>query len=387
MTAILAAVLLAFAHGCDEDSSRSPDDEDGSASKVPTLRVGHVGHDHHLALYVAALEPERCKRRFGVHLETVKDRQVYDLVDDGRKIARLHLLKVGGGSGMPAAMERGEIDLGLGGTAAVVKFADKGQPIRIIAPLQTDGDMLVMHPDSPITDWRSFVRTAKSARRPLRIGYKAPIAVAKLIFERALAEEAIAYGHEPGPQVDVLLVNFGSETSPLPMMQRGAIDGFVMNQPAVAVAVHKQLGKVIADLRDLPPAGRWHDHPCCCVAATTDLLDRHGREVTAFLKLLAAATRLIHAEPDVAIDVASRWTKYDRAVEADSIPTIAYVCEPSANWRSGMRTWAQLVGEIDLFRGEYKNATPQRIVQDVVDLTRLGQAVDELDKREPARTP
>ena len=151
---IFAAVAALAAAGCDKPSQPTG----GAAAPPVTLTVGHVGHDHHLALYVAALD--RFRKDYGLGLREVKAREVYDLVESGQAVARLRLVKVGGGSRMPAAMSRGEIEIGLGGTLPVAKFADGGQPFKIICPLQADGDMLVMQANSPVTDWASFVAAA-----------------------------------------------------------------------------------------------------------------------------------------------------------------------------------------------------------------------------------
>ena len=380
MKRTLFAVLVAclIVQGCEKSPQRSKD-----ADKPPVmLSVGHVGHDHHLALYVAALEGERFRKDYGIFLKAIKPREVYDLVEDGRGLARLRFIKVGGGSRMPAAMSRGEIQIGLGGVLPVAKFADGGQPFKIICPLQTDGDMLVMQKDSPVTDWPSFVATAKGGARPLKIGYKAPLAVAKLVFERALRAEGIAHGYDAADgNTRVILVNFGSEKSPLPLMESRAIDGFVMNQPGVAVAVHKGLGKVVADLRDLPPAGKWINHPCCCVCATQETLDTHPGVLKAFLKVILLSTRLIKSDQQLAIDCAARWTKYDKAIEEDSIPTIRYIAEPTDTWIAGMNTWADMVRDVKLFKGRYAGVPSEEIVQDVCSLELCRAAAGELRRK------
>jgi len=360
--------LTVMGPGC----SAGRDREETAGTVV--LKVGHVGHDHHLALYVAALEGERFRKEYGVYLSQVKPKEVYDLVEGGRTLARLRLIKVGGGSRMPAAMSRGEIEIGLGGVAAVAKFADGGEPFKIICPLQTDGDMLVLQKDSPVEDWSSFVSAARAAGRPLKIGYKAPVAVAKMIFERALKAEGIPYAYDPADRgARVILVNFGSEKSPLPLMESRAIDGFVMNQPGVAVGVHKGVGKVVAQLRDLPPAGKWVNHPCCCVCAPAEVLEAHAEKVRAFLKVILLSTQLINHDQELAIDCASRWTKYDRQVEQASIPTIAYVAEPTESWVAGMKTWAEMVQDVQLFKGRYADVPAEDFVADVcsLDLCRL----------------
>jgi len=371
---VLAGAAAAVLIGCQG--------EPPATTEAPSIRLGHVGHDHHLALYVAALEGERFKKDFGLYLKEVKAKEVYDLVDGEKALARLNFIKVGGGARMPAAMSRGEIQIGLGGVTAVAKFADGGQSFKILCPLQTDGDMLVMQKDSSVTDWASFVKAAKEGGKPIKIGYKAPVAVAKMIFERALVAEGIAYGYDAtDPKTRVVLVNFGSEKSPIPMMESKAIDGFVMNQPGVAVAVNKGLGKVVSELRDLPPEGKWVNHPCCCICATQQTLETYPEILKALFKVILLSTQLINQDQDLAIDCASRWTKYDLAVEKDSVPTITYLAEPTDSWVAGMKTWAEMVKGVKLFTGKYADASPEAFVDDLLDLALVREAARELREK------
>ncbi len=368
---LISASLL----GCSKSEAPSKKPSD----KPVTLKVGHVGHDHHLALYLAALEGERFKKEFGIYLKEIKSREVYDLVEGDKVLARLRFLKVGGGARMPAAMSRGEIDIGLGGVAAVAKFADRGKPFKIISPLQTDGDMLVMKKDSPVEDWNSFVAAARSGSKPLKIGYKAPVAVAKLVFVGALKAENLPFSYDASDRkARIILINMMSEKSPLPLLASGSIDGFVMNQPAVAVAVHKKLGKVVAELRDLPPKGKWVNHPCCCVSATTETLEKHPEIVKAFLKIIHLSTGVINRDQALAIDCASRWTKNPREVEADSIPTIHYITDPTDSWLGGMKTWVGLMQEVGAFKGRYSRISADEFVEDVCDLKLCRQAAEEI---------
>ncbi|MCK5114582.1 MAG: ABC transporter substrate-binding protein, partial [Phycisphaerae bacterium] len=213
---LLFSFIVIAVLGCNKSSQ--PQDPSDSAPVM--LTVGHVGHDHQLALFVAALEGERFKKASLPYLKEVKPREVYELIENGKKLALLRFVKVGGGSRMPAAMTRGELDIGLGGVAAVAKFADKGQPFKIICPLQTDGDMLVMRTGSEINDWDSFVAAAKNGKRPLKIGYKAPTAVAKLVFVGALKSAGIPFSQNPADKnARVVLINMMSEKSPLPLLE------------------------------------------------------------------------------------------------------------------------------------------------------------------------
>jgi len=372
-------VALCFLTGC---SGESP-----PAQSLPTIRVGHVGHDHQLALYVAALESRLRKDSWGVYLRELKPKEVYELVEDETPIARLQLLQSEGGAGMPAAMSRGEFEVGLGSTIGVAKFADAGQPLRIICPLQTDGDQFVVRRDLPVADWRSFVATAKAGGRPLKIGYKEPMAVAKLIFERALLAEGIAYGYDDRPANAVVLVNFGSEKAPLPLLESGTLDGLVMNQPATAAAVHKGLAKVVAELRDLPPTGKWLNHPCCCVAASKLATERHREPIKALLRLILLSTQLINDDQALAIDCASRWTKTPAEIESRSVPTVTYVAEPTGEWLAGMQTWLEMVRSAGFFKGRYAVASAGEFTADVCRLELCREAARELREKGLLRVP
>ena len=111
-----------------------------------------MGHDHHISLFVVALEPDKFKESCGIRLSIKKEREGYELMRDGKAIDEVHMSKVVGGSKMLAAMERGDIDVGLSGIPAVVYFSDKGLPFKIISPLKVDGDMLLLTPDFPAED-------------------------------------------------------------------------------------------------------------------------------------------------------------------------------------------------------------------------------------------
>ena len=367
LTVVACGALIGWAAAADPD-----------APGVPQLRVAHVGHDHHLALYAAALDSAEFKGEWGLWLEERKPREVYDLVEGGRTVARLLFIQTAGGSAMPAAMSRGEIDVGLGGTAAIAKFADRGHPIKIIAPLQTDGDQLVMRRGSGVTNWPSFVAAAKGDGRPLKIGYKEPMAVAKLILVCALEAEGVPYAYESRPDAGVELVNFGSEKSPLPLLESGALDGFVMNQPGTAMAVHKGLGQVAAELRDLPPEGRWMRHPCCCVAATEAALREQPEAVKALLKLLHLSTARIRANPAWAVDAAVRWTRNPPEVEAQSVPTSDYGSEADDAWLRGLRTWHETVQAVSFLDGRYAGLSADEFVRAVTALELGRAAADEL---------
>jgi NitT/TauT family transport system substrate-binding protein len=277
-------------------------------------------------------------------------KEVYDLVDNGKVLAELHLSKVGGGSKMPAAMERGEIDVGLGGIPAVMFFVDKGAPFKILCPLNVDGDMLLLRPELPADDWAGFVRYVQESETPVKIGYKAPVAVAKLVLEGALDAEGIPYAEEGVPG-GVELVNLRGGGKIVPSLEKGMVDGAVINEPFGSIAEHKGVAKIVSLLSELPPEGRWHHHPCCCICATEDAISKNRRALVALLKLVHHTTDFIHANPETAARLAAEWTANEPAVEAASVPNIVYTTSPDEAYREGMKTWFEIMKETEEFTG------------------------------------
>ncbi len=328
-------------------------EETQDGEQPPKITIGHVGHDHQIALFVAALEPDPIKAKCGIALVEKKAREVYDLVEGDEVLAELHLKKVGGGSKMPAAMERGEIDVGLGGIPAVMFFVDKGAPFKVLCPLNVDGDMLLMRPEIPVTDWNSFVEYVKASDKPVKIGYKAPVAVAKLVFVGALDSAGIPHG-EAGQAGGVQLVNCRGGGKIVPSLEKGMIDGAVINEPFGSIAVHKKKGKIVSLLSALPPDGRWLNHPCCCICATEDAIGKNRRALKALLKLVNATTEFIGEKPADAARLAAAWTKQDAAVENSSVPNIVYVTDPGEGYRKGLKVWLDMMSGIDKFEGRLK---------------------------------
>jgi len=369
-TTIALLVLAALLAACGDSPPDAP-------KELPRLTIGHVGHDHQIALYVAALKPELLKERCGVWLREKKAREVYDLMDGDEAVAELHLVKVGGGSNMPAAMERGEIDIGLGGIPAVVFFVDKGAPFKILSPLNVDGDMLLVRPDFPADDWVGFVRAVRESKTPVRIGYKAPVAVAKLVFMGALDHEKVPYSEAAPPEGGVELVNLREGKYIVPALESKSVDGAVINEPFGSIAESRKVGKIISLLGDLPPDGKWKNHPCCCICATQDAIDGNREVLKTLLAMLYNTTEFIHEDPIAAGRLAARWTKKPEAVELKSVPNIVYLMEPGDGYRKGLETWFGIMAEVGKFQGVLKGRSFDEVFAAAHDLTLINEVIEE----------
>ena len=353
--------------------------------EVPVLKVGHVGHDHHTALYVAALNGELFKKDWGLYLQEIRPKELYAMYDGPKKIAELELYKAGGGSKMPTAMAQGTFDAGFGGLAAVAFFTDKGTPMKIISPLHNKGDMLVVGNDVKADSWETFVAMLKTRKEPLKVGFKAPKAIALIIFQTALDEVGLTHTLDPQDlKADILLVNMKGAKTLNPGLRDGIIDAYVCNNPFCAIGEELGVGKAIADLNDLPP-GLWENHPCCVIGAMDQVVIDKRETVVKFLELMDIATRYINEQPEIAVKSASQWIGTSIAVEEKSIPTSGYSTTADEQWLQGVYTWTQAMEKLGHVKGELKGKTPSEINQALLDLTLIQEARENVAKRSSKR--
>jgi NitT/TauT family transport system substrate-binding protein len=342
------------------------------------LTVGHVNHDHQIALYVAADNSAAYEKESGLALRMVEDRRRYELFDRERKVADVDVVVVGGGSRMPTALSQGVIDVGLGSTVATLAAVDSEAPVRLIAPLHRKGDMLAVKPALTMTDWTGFVVHVKASPNPVRIGYKDPISTAKVIFEQALKHEGLAFsGDMSRSDVKVHMINVKGGERLNFSVGAGLVDGYVGNNPFPAIGVEKGICRIVCDLETLPP-GKFRDHPCCCVGGNVKAIREKTEAVTALLALLVQATETINKDPALAVKTACRWLGTSEAVERESIPTSGYSMDVSADWHDQMATWVAAMNDLGVFNLALKGKTEADIAGRAYELTLLQNAVRRL---------
>ena len=368
-------IFAVFLPGC-----KQKEDAQGQLETV-TIKLGHVGHDHHAALFVALDNASEYAKESQIDVKVIKDRKFYELYDNGRKVADVEIVKVGGGSKMPTALAQNVIEVGFGGVAPVLASIDSGAPVKLISPLHYKGDMFVVRPDFKAKSWEEFVAIVKASERPLRIGYKNPVAVAKLIFEEALKHEGITFGGDLSQtdlQVHMVNVNGGSKLNV--SMGSGLIDGYAGNNPFPAIAVEKGIGRIICDLEELPP-GTFRNHPCCCIAANTNALEEKSEAIVDLLVLFLQANETINSDLKRAVASAVRWIGTSESVEQMSIPTSGYSMEPSAQWHQTMGKWMEAMNGLDIFRGKLKGLESEDVSLAAYDLSLLESARKKLAQR------
>jgi NitT/TauT family transport system substrate-binding protein len=351
------------------------------SKQIHVLKVGHVGHDHHSALYVAAMAGEAFKDNYSLWLKEIRSKELYELYDGNKKVVEVELYKAGGGAQMPTMMSQGNFDVGFGGVAAVAFFVDKGAPMKMIAPLHAKGDMLVVQPNLNLNNWSEFATWVKSQKRQVRIGYKDPVAVALIIFQRALQAEAITYTSDKADtKAKVFLINMKGEENLNAGLQTDQIDGYVSNNPWCAIAESKGIGKCVTELNNLPP-GVFHDHPCCCIAANDSAIKKQANDIKKFLELLAVSTDYINKNPQKATQYVAQWIGTTPEVEQISMATSLYSMQPDQNFYDGMWRWGEEMNKMDKLTDKLKANSRAEFESLLYDFSLLNSALKSAQKR------
>ncbi|MFO7949239.1 MAG: ABC transporter substrate-binding protein [Candidatus Fermentibacteraceae bacterium] len=353
-----------------EDTTRVSEGPDIHA-EAPLLKVGHCRHDHHSAVFIAQARGEEMREEHGIYLEPLGE-AFYALMEDGEKVAELEFVPSPGAMNIPNNMVSGQFELGFGGVIPFAASADQGTGIRIVAPMHTGGDMLVVPADSPVEDWEGFLEWVEESREPVVVGYKSPKAVALLIFESALENAGVAYSYhgneQPGSKV--VLFNAQGLGNLNPSLQNGTIDAYIANNPSCALAEDSGIGRCIAELEDLPP-GEFQDHPCCAIAATSEVLEEKPGEVESALRLFAAATDWINANPEAAAETVAEALGNPVEVELASMATSGYDWRPTDAWYEDMNAIVCNMRELGTFSGPLTEPAWEENLDLITDFSHL----------------
>jgi len=394
MNKILLSVLmlLAFAVGCGEEAPQpvvedqvdevTPADET-ALNNIPVddvvlstdavqLKIGFVKQDHHSAVFVAALRSEMMHDLYPVYLIPLGE-NFYALIKDDQQVAEIEFVQSQGAINVPNNMRAGLFELGFGGVVPFVASIDQGNPIKIVSPLHQRGDMLVVKTDNEaVADWDSFVSWVNSSEEPVTIGFKSPKAVALIIFQSALSAADVPFAMSGGEieGAKVILYNAQGQPNLNPALQEGLIDAYVSNNPACAMAEHNGIGRCVAELSMLPP-GDFHDHPCCGIAATEEVIAAKPHEVAAALELFAYATEFINGNPEEAAAAASEWIGTPLEVELVSMATSLYDVHVTEAWTSNMSTIMDHMRGLNVFSGPLMDADEVSEIEIITDFSLL----------------
>lgn len=323
------------------------------ASDIPTLKVGYIFTTHHTPFMVAAQKGEAFKS-MGVYLKPVVAKDKYELVVNGKPIATLQLIVAKSGAETAALFARNQLDLAMASVTAIMAGIDKGTPMKILSPLQTEGMGLVVPKDSSLTDWNSFLSHIKKALQPVKIGYHSPTSAPKIVLEGALKQSGIKVTEDPNDQsAQVLLADLKETTNMIPALASKQVEAIVGPSPFPEVAVSRGQGKIIVNLRDLPPTGYWHDFPCCVTVASDQTITKYPEVVEKFVELIAKTNAWCNKNKLEAGTLTAEWIGLP--VNAAKASMLVYLPKFTDSWMKGADKYMAILNGMGNFTGKLKD--------------------------------
>lgn len=336
------------------------------AADLPNLKVGYIFTTHHTPLIVAAQKGEAFKQ-MGVYLRPVVAKDKYELMANGKPVAVLQFVVAKSGAETAALFARNQLDLAMASVTAIMAGIDKGTPIKILSPLQTEGMALVAPKDSPLTDWNSLMANVKTARKPVKIGYHSPTSAPKIVLEGALKQAGLRVTEDPNDQsAQVLLADLKETTNMIPALASKQVDAIVGPSPFPEVAVSRGIGKIVVNLRDLPPVGHWHDFPCCVTAARDEIIAKYPGVVEQFVALISKTNVWCNKNRIEAGTLTADWIGLP--VDAAKASTLVYLPKFSKSWMRNADKLMAILNGMGNFKGSLKGKTIDEVKTVLFDM-------------------
>ena len=153
------------------------------------------------------------------------------------------------------------------------------------------------------------------------------------------------------------------------LLATNQVDGYIAWQPVVEAGVESGVGQVASYSKDLPPAGKWSDHPQNVFIVRKDFNDKNPDLVNAFSALNLASSQYITDHPQESATIVADWLAGKQnftygnvsvssvTAVSNSLPTIKFTNEPSDAWKSSMNDFIQAQIDLGLVNGYLKNGT------------------------------
>ena len=175
-------------------------------------------------------------------------------------------------------------------------------------------------------------------------------------------------GNQTGNGTVAILYSQG--VGPMPnLLATKQVDGYIAWQPFVSIATESKIGQVVANSRDMTPAGMWKDHPCCVVTARDDLISSNPDFVNAISAITILGDTYVTEHPEEAADILADWLvgkanfTYGNVsvgsvgVVSDALKTVKYTTEPTDNWKDGTRRFVAAQKELGIVQGRLANVS------------------------------
>lgn len=334
--------------------------------KLPTFNVGYIFTTHQSPFMVAMAKNEEF-RDFGVYLRPVVDKFKYELMDGDTPLALFNIIVNKSGAETTTMFAQNKMDIALASGPAIMAGIDQGTKMKILCPVHVDGMSLVFPPDSTLNGWEQVATHIKASSSPVKIGYHSPTSAPRIVIESALHQAGFTITQDATQQdADVLLVDLKETSNFVPALTSKQVDAWVGPAPHPEVSEMKKVGHIALDLRDLPPAGAWHNFPCCVLAARDEIIAEHPVVVDSMIKMLTQSAEWCNAHKAEEGKIVSEWS--GAPAEAVEKSTIIFTTEPSANWMKGQGTYMDMLNSMNKFRGRLKDKKLDEVHDILFDL-------------------
>lgn len=348
-----------------ESSTAEP--EKVEPKEIPTLAIGYMFSNHQTPLIVAAAKNEALKSE-GVYLKEVLPKEKYILMSNEEEVANIDVVVAPNGGEVMTLMTQDHLQLGITSIGLPYTTIDQGHDMKVISPVHVDGISLVMGKDSPVNNYEDFVSFVGEKQEPVKIGYHSPANAPVILFEKATREDGLSVTENPEDlNADILLINLKGTGNLIPALLSGEVDGWIGPSPFPELALVEGTGKVILDLRDLPPEGKWHDFPCCVFSANTKTLEEHPEEVAKFYELLTIAANYANENKEETGTIVAEWMGVNE--EAAKNVMTKFTTDANEAWLENAEVTFDSLKDTDKFSQNLKGKEFQDIKDDIFDLT------------------
>jgi len=158
------------------------------------------------------------------------------------------------------------------------------------------------------------------------------------------------------PEVELLFCK-GQSILPV-LLTTGQIDGYVAWQPYLALAEKSGIGKVVVLSQDFPPIGAWHNHPCCVLVASNDILQNYPDMVMAVSAILISGDNFAEEHPEALPEITADWLMGDEdyllgsyiispvSLFNRSLSTVVFSSQANGKWNASAQILVDRMGDI-----------------------------------------
>lgn len=208
----------------------------------------------------------------------------------------------------------------------------------------------------------------------MRIIVIALVATALILITAGCIQPAVTPGGttptSTTASVGTVSILYTQGVGPMPgLLATKQVDGYIAWQPIVEAGLESGIGQVASYSKDLPPVGKWSDHPQNVFIVRQDFNDKNPDLVNAFSALNLASSQYITDHPKESAEIVADWLAGKQnftygnvsvssvTAVSNALPTIKFTNEPSDAWKGSMNDFILAQIDIGSVTGYLKNGT------------------------------